>query len=62
VTAFAAPDPAMANWIVGEFAEPTARYGTLTINLYGMSASMAKIVMDSLDLNCWPSLSRSPFW
>jgi len=42
-----------ANWIIGNFAEPTPRYGTLTINLYGMTASMANAVLGALDLNCW---------
>lgn len=42
-----------ANWIVSHFAEPTPRYGTLTINLYGMPTAIAATVVDALDLNCW---------
>jgi hypothetical protein len=42
-----------ANWIIGNFAEPTPRYGTLTINLYGMPTSLAATVVGDLDLNCW---------
>lgn len=42
-----------ASWIVAKQAEPTPRYGTLTINLYKMSESLAASVVDVLDLNCW---------
>jgi hypothetical protein len=41
------------NWIVANFAEPTARYGTLTINLYGLTASQASTILAALDLDCW---------
>jgi hypothetical protein len=42
-----------ARWIVGNFAEPSPRYGTLTINLYGMTPALASTVLTALDLNCW---------
>jgi len=42
-----------ANWLVANLAEPTTRYGTLTINLFGMPPSLASSVLDLLDLNCW---------
>jgi len=41
------------NWIVANFAEPTPRYGTLTINLYGMTAVQAQTVIAALDMDCW---------
>lgn len=42
-----------ANWIVAKQAEPTARYGTLTINLFKMTASLAASVVAAIDLDCW---------
>lgn len=42
-----------ANWVISKFAEPTSRYGTLTINLYGMTPAMASTVLAALDLDCW---------
>lgn len=42
-----------ANWMVARQAEPFTRYGTLTINLYKMTADMAATVISLLDLNCW---------
>lgn len=44
---------ARANWIVAKQAEPFTRYGTLTINLYKMTATQVTAVLASLDLNCW---------
>jgi hypothetical protein len=42
-----------ASWIVSRQAEPTPRYGTLTINLFGMTPALASSVVAALDLNCW---------
>jgi hypothetical protein len=42
-----------ANWIVGNFGQPSPRYGTLTINLYGMTQAQAATVMETLDMSCW---------
>lgn len=42
-----------ANWIVANFAEPTTRYGTLTINLFAMSPAQAAAVLTALDLDMW---------
>lgn len=42
-----------ANWIVDRFAEPTTRYGTLTINLYAMTPAMVATVLTAIDINCW---------
>lgn len=42
-----------ARWIVDNFDEPAPRYGTLTINLYGMTAAQASTVLAALDLDCW---------
>jgi hypothetical protein len=49
-----------AAWIVGNFAEPTTRYGTLTINLYGMSASQAATVLTALEVDCWLRVTGAP--
>jgi hypothetical protein len=42
-----------ANWIVANFAEPTTRFGTLTVNLFGMTASQAATVLTNLELGAW---------
>lgn len=49
-----------ANWIVGNFAEPTTRYGTLTINLYGMTAAQAATVLTAIEINCWLRITGAP--
>lgn len=50
-----------ASWIVGKFAEPgEPRFGTLTINLYGMTASQASTVLAALDLDCWLRVTSAP--
>jgi hypothetical protein len=42
-----------ANWLVSTLAEPTPRYGTLTINLFGMTPAQASTVLAALDVDCW---------
>jgi hypothetical protein len=42
-----------ANWIISNFGQPSPRYGTLTINLYGMTQAQAATVMNALDMSCW---------
>jgi hypothetical protein len=42
-----------ANWLVSKLAEPTTRYGTLTINLYGMTPALASSVVNAIDVDCW---------
>jgi hypothetical protein len=48
------------NWIVGLFAEPTTRYGTLTINLYKMTPALAQSVLSAIELNCWLRVTSMP--
>jgi len=49
-----------ANWAIANFAEPTTRYGTLTINLYRMTLAQQKTVLDALDINCWLRITSMP--
>lgn len=51
---------ARANWIVAKQAEPATRYGTLTINLYGMTSAQAATVLAALDINCWLRVTGAP--
>lgn len=46
-----------ATWIVAAYAEPTIRYGTLTINLYKMDPSLAALVLAAVDVDCWLRLT-----
>ncbi|RNM13289.1 hypothetical protein [Nocardioides pocheonensis] len=48
------------NWIVGNFAEPTTRYGTLTINLYAMTAPQAAAVLSAIEIDCWLQVTSMP--
>jgi hypothetical protein len=48
------------NWIVTNFAEPTTRYGTLTINLFKMTASQAQSVLSAIEPNCWLRVTSMP--
>lgn len=41
------------NWIVTQLAEPTTRYGSLTINLFAMTPAQAATVLTALDIDCW---------
>lgn len=49
-----------ANWTVALFAEPTTRYGTLTINLAGMTAAQAATVLTAVEINCWLRITGAP--
>lgn len=49
-----------ANWVVGNFAEPTTRYGTLTVNLYGMPAATQQLVVSLLEPDCWLRIITMP--
>jgi hypothetical protein len=49
-----------ANWIVTNFAEPTTRYGTLTINLYGMTAAQQATVLTAIEINAWLRITSMP--
>ena len=48
------------NWIIANFAEPTTRYGTLTINLYKMTAAQAAAVVATLEPDCWLRVTGAP--
>jgi hypothetical protein len=49
-----------ANWIIGNFAEPSTRFGTLTINLYKMDAATASSVIAAIDIDCWLQITGMP--
>lgn len=42
-----------ANWAVTKLAESAPRYGTLTINLFGMTPALASSVLAALDITRW---------
>jgi hypothetical protein len=44
-----------ANWLVKTRAQPSTagRYGTLTVNLYGMTAAQQSSVVSALEPGCW---------
>lgn len=48
------------NWIVAIFAEPSTRYGTLTIDLYAMTPRTAASVLTALEINCWLQITGLP--
>jgi len=49
-----------ANWIVTNFAEPSTRYGTLTINLYKLTAAQAQAVIAAVDVDAWVQVTSMP--
>lgn len=49
-----------ANWIVSEFKEPTTRFGTLRIDMYGMSALQASTVLTALEIDAWLRVTSFP--
>lgn len=42
-----------ATWTITKLAEPNPRYGTLTINLYKMTPSLAATVVNAIAPDCW---------
>jgi hypothetical protein len=49
-----------ANWIVANYAEPTTRYGTLTINLFGMTAAEQEAVIANAEPGAWLRVTDMP--
>lgn len=41
------------NWVINNFAEPTTRYGTLTLNLLSMPTVVASLIIADLDVFSW---------
>lgn len=50
------------NWLVGTRKEPptSGRYGTLTVNLYGMSAVQQSAALAALEHGCWLRVTNMP--
>jgi hypothetical protein len=49
-----------ANWILSNFAEPTTRYGTLTVNLYAMPVATQALVLGALEIGAWLQITDMP--
>jgi hypothetical protein len=48
------------NWLIGNFADPTTRFGTLTFDLLKMSAADASAALTALELDGWVRVSSFP--
>lgn len=51
-----------ANWLIKTRSQPSSsgRYGTLTVNLYGMSATQQSSVVQNLEPGCWLRVVSMP--
>lgn len=48
------------NWLVANYAEPTTRFGTLTVNLYKMTAAQASSALAALEPGAWLRVTGMP--
>lgn len=49
-----------ANWIIGNYAEPSTRFGTLTVNLYKMTAAQQEAALAALEPGAWLRVTSMP--